>query len=237
MAAVLVLVLGCSDPSAAHLAPDSIVTSDSAGAATTSCGAPIPTTAPSTITLRSSLDTYPDRVAFHAATVEAYRFGDSAPIASVVVDDVDYSGGEAFTLTIPTNGVPFNGYLRASIGFAGYLDAYWFPETVLAADTERYDDLIFVEKRQAWSVIEGVPDAHRGIVNVYALDCDGHDVMPMITATSPAIAHEPFEYGWTVIERDEGATTITVSSPTMQWPARTIDVRGNMWAVMLVLPL
>lgn len=85
-------------------------------------------TAPAMVTFSGNVSSKGGQsMALSGVTLGAYMEGASTPVATATSD----AQGN-FTMTIPTNGVALQGYVKAT--FSGYMDSYLYPPTPVAAD-------------------------------------------------------------------------------------------------------
>src|SRR5262245_46180500 len=61
------------------------------------------------------------------ATIGAYRNGNDTPVTTAMTDAMGN-----YTLTITTNGMPLDGYLKSTL--AGFLDTYLYPPKPITMD-------------------------------------------------------------------------------------------------------
>jgi hypothetical protein len=249
--AFLVVLGGCGDSIALHSVGDAGTAGDASSDATvllaqTICGQPEPTVAPSAIEIHAAVSSYYDFI-IDSATVDAFRAGDSTPLASTTLPN-DSLSSYAFDLSVPTNGVPFRGYLRARIGH-DLLDGYWYPAAAFASDFTSYDyTLALVLPWVPYHLSNQVHDPMLGVVLANYTDCAGKGVYGATVTVSPPVvvyyqsSNDPtttpnaMTYGAS-FSASPGTYTITVSSPGILWRTTTIEVFANSWNNVEIKPL
>lgn len=249
--AFLGALVGCGDSIALHSGTDAAAGSDGASdasaiAAQTICGQPQATTAPASIMIHASVSSFPG-VIIDSAIVEAFRAGDNTPIASTTLPQSALAS-YAFDLPVATSGVPFTGYLRASIGYS-MLDGYWYPASGLTSDLATdYDVLQIVEPWVTYHYTHQVHDPSLGIVHTMYTDCAGDGVYgatvtvspPVVvyyqSNSSPSTTPSAMTYS-AAFYAPPGTYTITVTSPGILWRSTTIEVFANSWNNVEIKPL
>ena len=92
-----------------------------------SCGTPLPESAPPTITIHGAVALATDAIGVPPPTIELWRAGDAAPLATTVTD-----AHHQYALAVVTAGGPIDGYLRATA--PGMVDTILYPAVPFASD-------------------------------------------------------------------------------------------------------
>ena len=144
-------------------------------------GQPLPTTAPSTVTVSGTVTQgVIGPVASSGATVTAYRTGNAAPLATTTT-----AANGTFTLTIGTGGTPIDGYLQ--ISKTGYITTYAYPPAPLAANATESGILVTTSEFGTLSNVASVTqDPAKGFIAVVVEDCNGAPIAGATITTNPA---------------------------------------------------
>ncbi|HTJ43415.1 MAG TPA: hypothetical protein VL463_15025 [Kofleriaceae bacterium] len=111
--------------------PDAMIAPDAPPLSgdTTSCGKPLPTTAPVTIQFTGGVYDGTSGTGVAGATVAVYARNGTSPIASATTD-----AQGAYDFTVATGGKPIDGYVRVTS--TGHVAADMYPAVPFVADTE-----------------------------------------------------------------------------------------------------
>jgi hypothetical protein len=144
-------------------------------------GAPLPTTAPATVSLSGQTGqlTLTGLTALAGVSVTALATSNNAAIGSATSD----SNGD-FSVTASTGGSPLDAYFRASK--SGFVDAYYYPVAPFAADTSNVDFLIVTSTTLTLVADSlGVTQmAANSALVVMVVDCSGNPVSGATVSTS-----------------------------------------------------
>lgn len=144
-------------------------------------GDPLPTTAPTTITVTGTVTQGVISPAPSAdAAVTAYRTGNASPLATTTT-----AANGTFTLTISTGGTPVDGYLQ--IAKTGYITTFAYPPAPLAANATESPIIVTTTEFNGLSQAAGVTqDGQKGFIAVVAENCDGAAISGATVSTNPA---------------------------------------------------
>jgi hypothetical protein len=146
-------------------------------------------------------------VGLEGATIEAYRNGESAPLATTT------SGANGdYSLTLTTDGTAINGYLKGTS--ATRLDTYLYPPKPLAMDRMNATVLIVTQQTlNLLGTLGGTPQmATKGFIGVRILDATGAGV-PGVTVTITPMGDADIIYA--VNNLPNGNATMTDASATV----------------------
>lgn len=142
-------------------------------------GQAFPTTATSTITVTGTVAEFGSSGVV-GARVDAFKTGTAGSIDSATTD----AQGN-FTLTIPTGGVPLDGYIKASK--TGYVDTYAYPSAPLPANASITLTVVTPSEFNLLAASMSVtPTAGDGALAIRPVDCTGAVVTGATVGTSPA---------------------------------------------------
>ncbi|HTJ43414.1 MAG TPA: hypothetical protein VL463_15020 [Kofleriaceae bacterium] len=157
--------------------PDAFVPEDP------SCGHPLPTNAPATITLKGNVGAVANGTFGPAAgaIVDLVRIGETVPVASA---SADTSGN--FTIVAQTGGRPIDGYLRAHSGTGR--DNYAYPIAPYATDASNIplvivDQAFYDELAAAGGATQ---DPAKAFFLAQAVDCDGKQLIGAMFTIDPS---------------------------------------------------
>ena len=144
-------------------------------------GAPIPTTAPATVTVSGQIrQNALAPTALGGAVIDAFRTGNPTALATATSNTPGF-----YTLSISTGGAPVDGYLRVT--HSGQVDTYAYPSRPLFMDLTTNvlmptaNELAFLG--QAVGVTQ---TAGNGFIGVIVKDCDGATLAGAQVFTTPA---------------------------------------------------
>lgn len=143
-------------------------------------GAPIPTTAPATVTVSGQIrQNAISPTALGGAIITAFRIGVTDSLA------VDTSNTPGFySLSITTGGTPVNGYLRVT--HSGQVDTYAYPSRPLFADlTTNILMPTTTELGLLGQAVQVDQAAGNGFIGVIVKDCNGTAIAGATVSTSP----------------------------------------------------
>lgn len=253
MKAVWLLLVGaCGSSTSPHLGPTDSATIDTSLATTeTLCGNPLPATAVPVISIRGSVGIYPDVVNLSGTVVEVWQAGASTALASETLGFVS-----SFDISVPTNGIPIPGYLRAARG-GGFVDGYWYPATAYTGSDDNAQLPIMYSPESYSLFADGSTHPDRAVIDLLFSDCDGEDIYSaspiynVSVTVSPMLPTSLIRYSangaeWKAapdttttivrIETDPGPIAIAAATPTRALRTTQIDARANMWANVEVKP-
>jgi len=147
-------------------------------------GTPLPTTAPTTITLTGvAADlSVSGNTALSGVSITAYPTQTSTSALANTASD----GSGNFSLTIGTGGAPVDGYLMATK--TGELDTYLYPNAPLAKDSGNLaTTMVTPTTFSGLSSLAGVtPNSADGFVAILVIDCGGTPVPGVVVTSVPA---------------------------------------------------
>ncbi|MEO7093838.1 MAG: hypothetical protein ABI175_11350 [Polyangiales bacterium] len=134
-------------------------------------------------------------------TLGAYKIGDETTPVAMATSDAQGK----YTLDVPTNGLPFDGFVKASK--SGYVDIYLYPASAWIADfTDGGINMLTPSNKDLLNnFASGGQTAGKGMVGLAVLDASGNPVAGATIAATPA--------GGTV--RYTGSNGLPSSSATM----------------------
>jgi hypothetical protein len=142
-------------------------------------GQALPTAAPSTITVSGTVTEF-GASGVAGARVDAFKTGAGSSIDSATTD----AQGN-FTLTVPTGGVPLDGFVKASK--TGYIDTYAYPSAPLPANTAITLTVVTPTEFSFLAAAAGVtPTAGKGSIAIRPVDCTAAVVSGATVSTSPS---------------------------------------------------
>jgi hypothetical protein len=144
-------------------------------------GAPIPTTAPATVTVSGQIrQNALAPTALGSAIVLAFRVGATDTLAA----DTSNTPG-FYSLSITTGGTPVNGYLRVT--HSGFVDTYAYPSRPLLADLSTNVLMPTSNELAFLGTAVGVTQAAgNGFIGVIVKDCNGTAIAGATVSTNPA---------------------------------------------------
>jgi hypothetical protein len=171
----------------ANTGPDADPTAPDAYNPFACAGRALPPTAPATIVVMGTTSTITLQGTDPVLTVDvgAYPRAGGAALATAVS-----SGTGTFQLTVPTGGVPLDGYILAKK--ATYLDTYLYAPTPLAADTNQARMLMLTSQQfqQLQAIAMTTQSAGKGVVGIVVSDCDNHPLAGVtVTASSGTVIY------------------------------------------------
>ena len=143
-------------------------------------GKPLPTTAPTSLTVSGQLKANAlAPTALPSAAVAAFKTGVTTPLDSTSSD-----GGGFYTLTIASGGTPVDGYVRVSK--TGYLTTYGYPAVPLSANvTENILVITSSEFNFLASAVGVSPTPGDGFIGIVVTDCAGNALTGATVASNP----------------------------------------------------
>jgi hypothetical protein len=170
------------------------------------------------------------------ATIDAYRRGEPAALATTT------SGADgAYALTIPTNGLAIDGYLKGTS--AGRLDTYLYPPRPLTQDQTGATMLIISQQTlDLLGVVGGTDqDPNKGFVGVLVQDGSGNAVAGATVTIAPLGTAEIIyavdglpNSGATVT--DASAITVDATAGSMQFYEHSVEARAGTITTTLLDP-
>lgn len=181
-------------------------------------GAPLPTTAPSTITVGGQiLGNALAPTALSGAEVLASRTG-----TDTLAADTSNTPG-FYSLTFATQGTPVNGFLRVTK--SGYLPTYAYPARPLAAnDTTNVLAITSIEFGILGTAVGESQQAGNGFIGVVVRNCSGTPLAGATVQTSPAGGAVKYNFG--------GAPSSTATSTSADGVAYVFNVAAGNVTVM-----
>ncbi|HWZ27211.1 MAG TPA: carboxypeptidase-like regulatory domain-containing protein [Gemmatimonadales bacterium] len=147
-------------------------------------GQALPTTAPSTITVSGTVADFSSS-GVAGARVDAFKTGTAGSIDSATTDAQGH-----FALTVPTGGVPLDGFIKASK--TGYLDTYAYPSAPLPASTSITLTVITSSQLNTFASLAGAtPIAGNGSLAIRPVDCTEAVATGATVSTSPPATPYP----------------------------------------------
>jgi hypothetical protein len=184
-------------------------------------GAPIPTTAPATVTVSGRVEQNAlSPTALGGAVVIAFRVGATDTLAI----DTSFTSG-SYSLSVSTGGTPVNGYLRATE--SGHVDTYAYPSRPLFADLAT-DILMPTTNELAFlgTVVGVTQAAGNGFIGMIVKDCNGTTLAGATVTTSPAGSAVRYNSG-----SSPSSTATSTSSDGVAYvfnlPAGNVTVMAN----------
>jgi hypothetical protein len=223
--------------------PDAFVPVPDAGPYTC-LGQPLPTTAPNPISVSGNTFTLTLGGTQALAGTPVALFVGASMIASASAN-----GSGAFTMNVPTNGAPVDGFLRAQSG--GYLDTYLYPPAPLAESTTAAQMLLLDSSTfgTLQSLAGVTQQSGKGFVIVLVLDCQGKPVGgATVTAASGSVRYDsggqPSSNASStdtdglayVFNTTAGNVQVGASVGGMTFRAHTLNARANVITTTVVQP-
>lgn len=153
-------------------------------------GQPLPTTAPSTITVSGTVTQQngsPNGTPVSGASVQGFKISNNQSLGAPVTTKQDGS----FKKALSTGGKPLAAYLQSTA--TGLVDSYLFPAVPLAASVSGLS--VFMVSSQTLTLLYGAglgfgnsPDKTKGTVVVEVVDCSGNPVSGATVIAKPAPA-------------------------------------------------
>jgi hypothetical protein len=212
--------------------------------ASTLCGAPVPTSAPATITVSGTAVAYDGTQTTTAGLTVAVLVG-STTLASGPVDS-----SLAFSLTVPTGGVPID--FRVRVSAPGYADADFYPPGPVAAEYTVDTRLLALGPSLFARLGGGGQDTSHAFVLARPMDCGSppQEANGATVALVPAgSATESYLDRGTLVpaptssttealfrNAEPGAATVTASSGATVFRDRLIDAPANTHVVVELQP-
>jgi hypothetical protein len=184
-------------------------------------GAPLPTTAPATVTVAGQIRSNAlAPTALPGAIVTAFRTGDTTTLAA---DTSDSPG--LYSLTITTGGTPVDGYLRVT--HSGQVDTYAYPSRPLFMDLATNVLMPTSGELDFLAAAVNVTQADgNGFIGVIVKDCNGVPISGATVSTTPAAGAVKYNSGST----PSGSATSTSSDGVayvFNVTAGNVTVRAN----------
>jgi hypothetical protein len=147
-------------------------------------GVALPTTAPAMVNLSGTVEktdlTGMSGVA--GATVEFFASSGGSALATTTTDSTG-----AFSVTVPTGGVPLAGYFHASA--ATFVDTYWYPPTPFYQDSTNVPiSLLTPATIGQLEYFSGMVTHTPGLgrIGMDVFDCAGHPIAGAVVSSNPA---------------------------------------------------
>lgn len=181
--------------------------------------------------------------------ISAYRNSD--PNTPVVMTTSDAAG--MYTLTIPTNGMPVDGYVKATL--SGLFDTYLYPPRALSEDFDGAS--IFMVDKFTADTLSGAlcgsgQDYANGVVAVLVVDAANNPVAGAMVMSTPEAVKTCFNGDNGLPDKTKtmtaadgiayllnlpaGDVSVTASKSGLTFPSHTVNARAGVLTTTVIQP-